>query len=314
MRRAASIAFVLVSVLGGCSRADPDVVSIYTSVTGETVDAVVKEFSVAHPGIRVEVFRAPTGELSARLAAERREGGIRADVLWLTDPLSMQYYGAEGLLDAWVPVGSDALDPAVVDGTSWGTRMLTMVIVAGPRVDPPQTWTDLTDPRFADAVAFPDPAFAGSSLGVLGYFVSTEGYGIEFYEALAANGAVQVGAPGEVVTGVATGRFAAGITLEFTAREAIEAGSPIRIVWPADGGITMHSPIATTVGSAPGSRAFVEYVLSAQGQEAIAATGWQPVWGEIAWEMGGPVVTVDWTSLYDRREEVLDAYRAVFGG
>lgn len=314
MRRLAPIVLVLSMVTGACTSDDAEVVRIYTSVSAETVDAVVDGFTDAHPGVAVEVFRAPTGELAARLAAERREGGVRADVLWLTDPLSMQQYAADGLLEQWAPAGAAMLDPAVVGDGFWGTRILTMIIVVDPDVAPPTTWGDLTDPRFAGAVAFPDPAFAGSSLGVLGYFMATEGYGIEFYEALAANGAVQVGAPGEVVTGVAEGRFAAGITLEFTARTAQAAGSPIGIVWPVEGAITMYSPIATTLGSAAGSHDFVEFVLSTAGQETIAATGWQPVLPGIDWEVGGPVVTVDWDSLFDRRQEVLDAYRAVFGG
>lgn len=314
MRRLAPIALVLAVVAGACTTDDAEVVRIYTSVSAETVDAVVDGFIDAHPDVAVEVFRAPTGELAARLAAERREGGVRADVLWLTDPLSMQQYASDGLLEQWVPTGAAMLDATLVGDGFWGTRILTMIIVVSPDVEPPTTWRDLTDPRFAGAVAFPDPAFAGSSLGVLGYFMATDGYGIEFYEALAANGAVQVGAPGEVVTGVAEGRFAAGITLEFTARTAREAGSPIDIVWPVDGAITMYSPIATTVGSATGSHDFVEFVLSNPGQETIAATGWQPVLPGIDWEVGGPVVTVDWDSLADRRQEVLDAYRAVFGG
>src|SRR5512139_3641699 len=72
--------------------------TLYTSVTRNTVDAVVAGFTAAHPGAKVTVFRATTGALNARIAADQRSGGLRADVIWATDPLSMQSYADQKLL------------------------------------------------------------------------------------------------------------------------------------------------------------------------------------------------------------------------
>ena len=60
-------------VLGGCSAAGDSEgsVTLYTSVTQETVDAVVAAFAVEHGEIDVEVFRAPTGERSNGSATRR---------------------------------------------------------------------------------------------------------------------------------------------------------------------------------------------------------------------------------------------------
>ena len=93
-------------LIAACSSSSPDSVRLYTSVTQETVDAVVERYEADHADVEVEVFRAPTGELTARIAAELREGGLQADVLWLTDPLSMQQYGADGLLRTWRAAGA----------------------------------------------------------------------------------------------------------------------------------------------------------------------------------------------------------------
>lgn len=307
---------LLVVALTACGSDDSGALRVYTSVTQETVDSVVNGFARVHPDTKLEVFRAPTGELAARIAAEQREGGVRADILWLTDPLSMQQYDADGLLARWEPAGAEALSDAYVTDSFWGTRLLTMVIVAGAEVEAPVTWSDLTSDRYTGRVAFPDPGFAGSSLAVLGWFAVTEGYGLDFYRDLAANGAVQVNAPGEVVTGVAEGRYDAGITLEFSARTAAAAGSPIQVVWPADGAIALYSPIGVveSSGHRPEAEAFVEYVLSRDAQQRIAATGWQPILEDIPWEVGGTQVTVDWPELFDRQQELLAAYRDIFGG
>ena len=82
------------------SEAAEGTITLYTSVTQDTVDAVLAALAEQHPGLAVEVFRAPTGELDARIASELRSGGIGADVLWVSDPLSLQRYDADGLLAA----------------------------------------------------------------------------------------------------------------------------------------------------------------------------------------------------------------------
>lgn len=315
MRRAAIVVLSLLLV-GGCSDDGGGGLRIYTSVTQATVDAVVELFTASHPGLEVEVFRAPTGELAARIAAEEREGGLQADLLWLTDPLSMQEYARRGLLLSWRPAGAEVVPAAYRGEAFWGTRILTMVVVHRLDVPPPASWHDLTGPAYADGVAIPDPGFAGSALGALGYFALAPDFGFAWYEGLAANGATQVPSPGEVMTGVAEGRFAAGMTLETPAREAMNDGSPIAITRPAPGAVAIFSPVAVVAGS-PGERAardFVELVLTVEGQEAIAATGWQPIRVDVEWSYGGPTVAPDWPVVVDRRDELLEEYRRYFGG
>jgi iron(III) transport system substrate-binding protein len=51
--------------------------TLYTSVTQDTVDAVLGAYRARQPGVTVKVFRAPTGQLNARIAADRRAGASR---------------------------------------------------------------------------------------------------------------------------------------------------------------------------------------------------------------------------------------------
>ena len=297
---------------------DPAVLRLYTSVTEETVEAVTAAFEERQPDVELEVFRAPTGELNARVAAERREGEIQADIFWLTDPLSMQPFAEEGLLRSWTPDAVDSLPAVFSTDTFWGTRLLNLVIVAHSDLDdPPTAWSDLADPDHVDDVGFPDPGFAGSAFGALGYFALEDEFGFDFYEALVANGLTQVDAPGEVVAGVAEGRFDAGMTLDQAARNAVEAGSPIELIWPEPGAIVVDSPIAVLDHTAAPqhAEAFVEFVLSVEAQEHIAATGWQPVHPDATWpHEDGPTVAPDWEASFERHDELLEEYRALIGG
>lgn len=294
-------------------------ITVYTTVTQSTIDAVAAGWKAANPGVTVEVFRAPTAEVAARIATDLQSGVIQADVLWLTDPLSMQGYADQSLLRAWTPPSAAAIDAAYRTPTYVGTRLLNMVLVRGTSVTPgPSDWGDLKSPDYKDAVAIPDPGFAGSALGALGYLSQAPGYGTAFYQALKDNGATQVKTPDEVTSGVAEGRFKVGMTLDTSARTAIEKGSPITVVWPSSGAITIYSPIAVVASTdaQPTADSFMDFTLSPAGQALIAAVppGWQPVVGSGGPVPGGPQVSPDWLAIHGRQEELLAEYRAIFGG
>jgi iron(III) transport system substrate-binding protein len=293
-------------------------IRLYTSVTQTTVDAIVAGYAAAHPDVTVEIFRAPTGELAARIAAELRDGRILGDVLWLTDPLSVQAYAAQDLLRTWEPTEAAGIDQAYRGASYWGTRFLNMVIVRGSDIaGGPMSWSDLATSAYRDAVAIPDPGFAGSAFGALGYFALSSSAGLDFYAALKANGTVQVKTPDEVTAGVAEGRFKVGMTLDNSARTAVAKGSPVVMVWPTDGAIAMYSPIGVVEATvnAPAAESLVEFVLSEAGQIAIAGTGWQPIRSSAGGPPAeGPQVYPDWQGAFGRQEELLDGYRAIFGG
>jgi iron(III) transport system substrate-binding protein len=295
-------------------------IALYTSVTQNTVDAVVAGFTAAHPGAKVDTYRATTGALNARIAADQRAGGVRADVIWGTDPLSMQSYADQKLLRPWPLPAVSGVPADVKTPYFWGTRRLFLVLVAGRGLSPaPKLWSDLADPAYRGVVTVPDPAGAGSAFAALGYFSQAPGYGLDFYRRLKSNGAVQVSTVPEVVTSVAQGRSRVGITLDSEVRAAVAKGSPVTMVWPADGAISLYSPIAETVAAphADAGRAFLQYVLSADGQRRIGRTGWQPILPNVSGPPlpgGARAVSPDWAALFGRERALLEQYQAIFGG
>lgn len=316
--RVGAVLGVFALLAAACSGAGPGTLTVYTSVTQATVDAVVAGFETANPEARVEVFRAPTGEVAARIEADRRAGAPTADVVWLSDPLSMYQYRAAGLLERWDPAGATTLPEGVATDSFWGTRVLHLVIVTeagNPAAI--ASWQDLADPSLR--VALPDPRFAGSAFAALGYFGLEPGFGIDFFRELREAGAVQVSSPGEVVTGVAEGRYDAGLTLEFSARSAADKGSPIEVVWPAPAAIAVTSPVAVFAEADPmdDARGFVDHLLSPDGQAAIGSTGWTPVVAGVAGPApptGTPVVFPDWAAIFQHQADLLAGYSEVFSG
>jgi iron(III) transport system substrate-binding protein len=224
----------------------------------------------------------------------------------------MYQYQADGLLAEWEPSAAPTLPPQAQTETFWGTRVLHLVVVSqAGNPTAIEEWRDLADGD--RTIAFPDPRFAGSAFAALGHF------GLDYFRELQASGAVQLSAPGEVVTGVAEGRYDAGLTLEFSARSAVDKGSPIEVVWPRPAAVAVTSPIAVLADADPsdGARDFVDHVLSAEGQTAIGATGWSPILAGIPGPPIPPdadIVYPDWAAIYAGQESLVAGYVALFDG
>lgn len=327
-RRGAAAGLTLVVVLllaagcGAVARAperpsSAGALRLYTSVVQETVEAVVGAFQSAHPEINVEVYRAPTGELNARIAADRRDGAVKADLLWGTDPISSFQYDAQGLFSEYRPKDAAAVPAAFHTTTIWGTRLLNVVIVHRAGQAAPAGWQELASPAYRNAVALPDPGFAGSALAALGYLSQAPAFGMPYYRALKDNGAVQLRSPGDVTTAVAEGRYRAGMGLDNDVRAAIAKGSPIKLAWPAEGAIAFYSPISVfrTAVNPAGAREFIDFLVSRSGQQVIANAGWESVRADVKGPAPlGRQVSPDWAAVARRQAELVAAYRGVFPG
>ena len=319
---AAAMALVLTacgssSDSGSDSEPDSGSLTLYTCVSDTTIAPVIKAYEKANPGDKVELFRAPTGELNARVAGDIRSGGLRADVIWACDPLTMQDYVDQDLVGGWTPKTSVPSEYRTDDYV--GVALLYMVAVSGKGATPVQAWADLTRPPYDGKVALPDPAVAASALGALGYFSANPTFGIDFYKDLKDNRATQVSTPDEVVTGVAEGTYSAGITTANSAYAAKSNGSPIEVTWPSPGAIGIYGPVALAekTDRAAQAKRFISFVTSREGQEVIAEGGSYPTLPDVP----GPtkpdaaaVVLPDWAKLAASEEDLLGQYQKIFGG
>jgi len=298
---------------------DTDTITLYTCVDDTTAQAVIEEFEATHSGTQVELFRAPTGELNARVAGDVRSGGLRADVVWACDPLTMQGYVDQELVGGWTPEAASDIPEHFRTSDYVGVAVLYMVATYAEGAPEPQTWSDLTGPDYVGALAVPDPSFAASALGALGYFAFADGYGIDFYRQLKGNGAVQVSTPDDVTTGVAQGLYEAGMTIANSAYTALEDGSPIGVTWPEPGAVAIYGPIALTTGAADSTTAqdFISFVVGEEGQTTLAEAGSYPTRPGVPGPTipaDAPVVFPDWPAIAADKDRLLSDYMQIFGG
>jgi iron(III) transport system substrate-binding protein len=318
------LAGVLAPVLAACGasadsqrEAAPSLV-LYTCLSDESIQPVIKAFEARDDGGQVNLFRAPTGGLNARVAADVRSGGLGADVFWGCDPLTVQALVDQGLVGGWTPADAKGIPEQFRTDDYVGGHLLYMVAVHRTDAPAPQTWADLAGGDYT-AVAVPDPAVAASALGTLGWFAAEPGYGVDFYRELKSRGAVQVGTPDEVTTGVAQGVYDAGITTSNSAYAAKDDGSPVDVVWPEPGAVAIYGPVALATHSADSkvAKSFISFAVSRAGQAVLGKSGAYPTLPGVAGPTvpdGAPVVSPDWTAIGADRDKILAEYHQVFGG
>ncbi|WP_087116704.1 extracellular solute-binding protein [Corynebacterium urinipleomorphum] len=61
------------------------VITVYTSEPEEKVDEINQAFQEENPDVEVQVYRAGTGDLKARIDAEKSSGKVEGDIIWAAD-------------------------------------------------------------------------------------------------------------------------------------------------------------------------------------------------------------------------------------
>ena len=299
-------------------------ITVYTSEPQAKIDEIAAAFT-EETGIGVEVFRAGTGDLTARIEAERTTGEIGADVLLAADAPTFEGYKSEGLLQRYTPAESDALNPDVVDPDGYyvGTRIIPTVIAYNTTaVDaPPTSWKDLIDPAYLGRVTLPNPNVSGAAAFNTAVWLNTPELGEQWLAGLAANEPVVAESNGPVGQAVAAGTQPVGIVVDYLVRELAAKGSPIALSYPTDGVpyVTQPAGIFTDSDNAVAAQQFVDFLVSKKGQEIAVAQRYLPVRGDVGTPEGAPalseltLLTPDLQKITETQDEAVRKFDDLIG-
>ncbi|MCL4186637.1 MAG: ABC transporter substrate-binding protein [Rhodobacteraceae bacterium] len=254
---------------------------LYTSQPNADAQATVDAFRARHPAVEVEWFREGTTNVMAKLEAEFAAGAPQPDVLLIADSVTMEGLKAQGRLMPHPDADVSAYDPATMDpGRYWfATKLITTGIVyntAAAMV--PASWEDLLRPEAKDQIVMPSPLTSGAATIHMVALTGHPELGWEYYEALAAQGAMAQGGNGGVQTAVAGGERLYGMIVDYLPIRAAAQGAPVAFVFPREGVSAVSEPVAilATARNPDAARAFVDFLLSREGQELAAAQGYLP--------------------------------------
>jgi iron(III) transport system substrate-binding protein len=271
-------------------------ITVYTSEPEDKETAIVSAFNEEYPDVKVNVFRAATGDLTARIDAEQKSGGVQADLLWAADVPTFQGYADQGLLAKYTPADADQLQDGMVDpdGHFVGTRIIPTVIAYNTNTvkNPPKSWKALTDAKYSGKITMPNPDVSGAAAYNAAVWLDDEGLGESWLKDLAANKPVIAESNGPVAQSVAAGTQPIGVVVDYLVRDLAKAGSPIAVSYPTEGVPYIDEPVGIFDSSKqkPAAQAFEDFLVSKAGQKLAVSQNYLPVRGDVGTPSGAPAL------------------------
>lgn len=260
-------------------------VTVYTATPQNFIDALVPAFE-AKTGTKVEIIKAGSGELLNRLTAET--ASPMADVLWSVDGTVVDFNPA--LFEAYQATEADKLAEGMKQSDLWTpfTAVVTTFIVNESKLDGkpvPTSWEALADPQYDDLISSARVDSSGSAyiqLATVLQVFGEEAKGWDIYKGMLGNFVLSESS-GAVPRFVNDGELAIGVTLEDGALRYVEGGGPVQMIYPSEGTAIAPDAMALIKGApnADNGKAFIDFMLSTEGQTIVAEQGRRPVRGDV---------------------------------
>lgn len=258
--------------------------TVYTAGPGGLIKNLASGFE-AKTGIKVDVFQATTGKVMARLEAEA--ANPRVDVLISASWDTAQDLDGRGLL---APHGSaNATNvPAQFKSTNYvaqGIAALGIIWNTNSGTPEPKDWVDLIAPAYRDKVTMPDPALSGATVDLLlGLQQANQKDAWALLEQLRDNGMSVSGPNAQALTPVLQGAKAAVFGgVDYVTYTSIAKGESVKVIFPASGTVIAPRPMMLFKSSRhkDEARRFIDYVLSEDGQKAVADAWLMPARSDV---------------------------------
>ncbi len=299
-------------------------IEFYTSQPDADASALVEAFNEVYPDVTVNIFRSGTEEVIGKINAEQQAGAIQADVLLVADAVTFESLAADDLLLSYESTELEGIPEEFIgdDYLYYGTKvMATIVAYNTDNVDEaPTSWEVLVSDEAAGSVIMPSPAYSGAAAYNAGVFTRND-FGWEFYEDLQANDTTIVQGNGGALQEVVAGQKDYAMVVDFIVANAKAEGAPVELVYPEEGVPVITEPIGimAATDNEEASQAFIDFVLSVEGQELAQSLGYTPIKEGVEAPEGLltideiDVLEADLDELVEGREEDVRTFQDIFG-
>ncbi len=245
------------------------IVWVYTSIYKEHVAPIEKAFEALHPDVDLQVFQSGSEKIQAKLESEITAKKVVADMVVTSDPFWSSDLETRGM--AWAPPGQNA------QRINYNSLMVLVVHKSLAASSRPQSFGDLVKPQFKGLIQLGSPLESGSMFATVADLSDRLGW--KFFEGLRDNEVASSGGNSLVIQKLESGEKKVGMVLLENALAAIKRGSPIEIIYPADGGVLIPSTqvVLKTSRHPELARQFGDFLLSAEGQKALVKGYMYPV-------------------------------------
>lgn len=241
--RGKALAFLAAAALSMSAVARAGDITVYTALEEDDVRVYLAEFAKARPDIKVNLLRLSTGDLVARILAEK--ANPREDVIWgtavtqLSDPRILE------MAEPYKPAGIDAVKTAFKDPQNrWFATTgyfagfcVNTEVLKKKNLPMPTSWQDLLNPVYKGQIVMPNAASSGTGYLMIVSLLQMKGEekGWQFLQDLDKNMAQYIKSGSRPCKMAAAGEYAIGLSFAFSGVKQIMEGYPIKLVIPSEG-------------------------------------------------------------------------------
>ena len=308
----------LLAMTSGTRSVDAQSVTLYTAGPAGLAKGLAKSFT-DKSGIKVEVYQATSGDVLARLEAEK--GTPRGDVVVLASWGEGLAVRDRGLVEAYHSPEAKKLRREWVDGglAAQGGAALALIVNAAQvnKEQQPQSWFDLTQPLWKDALTMPDPTLSGSAAEFIAVFIQVHGEKAwKFFAELARNGLIVPGPNNAALNPVLSGAKKATLSgVDYISYGQIAKGEKLAIHYPDEGTVVALRPVFVQKDAPHRDEAhkLVDFMLSDEGQHLVAKTYLIPARANIRAQRPAPgefkMLAPDWDYVKKNQTQLVSRFR-----
>lgn len=242
--------------------------SFYTANFAEVEQEVIKAFNKRFPEIKVEMVRAPGGQLITRVKTEAAAGKLAADIVDHSDRGLMKEI--ENLFQDYAPPNAaDYLPDSKVSPKLWPRITVGWSIAYNPQLvkNPPKTWMDLTKPEYKGKQIGTVIAPSGGTTWTRAMF-ERQVLGEDYWKKHAANEIVLFPSGAPTADALVRGEIAIAPSLYQIVYTKQRDGAPVEIVFPPEGVpiIPFATGVTATAKNPNAAKLFLNWCLSIEGQ------------------------------------------------
>ena len=239
------------SISMGVAAAKEQVI-VYTSLENEEVVDYLEFAKKQLPDLDIQAIRLSTGELGARMLAEKENP--QADCIWGWAVTNMSEFVPKGMLVPYKPKGWDKIPAHFKDPNGYWTAidLYAAALVPNTKVlqsknlPMPKGWNDLLNPVYKDMLIMPNPASSGTGfLQVASLLVMLdpdyknkpveENKAWDFLKELDKNMGQYIKSGSKPAKLTAAGEYAIGCSFAFVYSSLKKKGFPVALVLPEEG-------------------------------------------------------------------------------
>jgi iron(III) transport system substrate-binding protein len=240
---------------------------LYTANYAEVEQDVIKEFNKRFPEIKVEMVRAPGGQLITRVRTEAAAGKLIADIVDHSDRALMVELA--DLFQDYAPPNAADYDPAaLVSPKFWPRATLMWSIAYNTELvkDPPKTWMDLTKPQYDKLIGQVFAQSGGTTWTRIMF--ERQVLGEDYWAKQAATHPILYPSGAPMSDALVRGEIGMGPLLYNAVYPKQKEGAPLKMVFPPEG--VPANPYATgipkTAAHPNAAKLYLNWCLSKEGQ------------------------------------------------